>query len=83
MHLWIIFSQQFRKGANLEENFDLMETPFFGETSETGKILPKILFLLKISHTAKQSFSGVLKHFPGNLLKTSLWGPENDISESS
>ena len=37
----VIFSQQVRKRKNSEKIFDLMETTFFGQTSEMGQIYQK------------------------------------------
>ena len=44
------FFQQVWKQANPEENFDLMETILFYQTSEMGCLLLKKVFLLKMSH---------------------------------
>ena len=44
------------------EKFDLMET-FFGQTSEMGQIIPNSFSPLNEPHTAKLSFTSILKHF--------------------
>ena len=63
-----------------EDYFDLKESNIFGQTRETGKILPKKGFPPQNEpHT--ESFSGVFKHFPGNSLKNFLLCQESDISE--
>ena len=44
------FYQQIWKGENSDDYFDLIETTFFGQTREMGQILPKTIFILKMSH---------------------------------
>ena len=61
-----------------------MKTIFLGQTCETGQILPKKEFPPQNEpHTAKLSFSGVLKHFGGNLLKNFFCVKIVTISERS
>ncbi len=65
----IIFFNKSEKGQILRKILILNGTTFFGQTSETGQILTKTVFLLKISHKQLLSFFAVLKFFHGNWLK--------------
>ena len=44
------FLNKLDKGHIPRESFDSMGTTFFGQTRERGHILPKMFFLLKMSH---------------------------------
>ena len=44
-------------GQILRIGFDLMETNFFGQTSETGQIIPKTVFFHKLSFSGVEAFS--------------------------
>ncbi len=46
----IILFQRVRKGANPEQRFRFEVNDFFGQTSEMGQILSKIILHLKLSH---------------------------------
>ena len=59
----MIFFQQVRNGANPEENFDLMETSFFGQSSEMEQLLTNILPSQNEPHTVKLSFSDIWSIF--------------------
>ncbi len=67
---WYFFNKS-EKVQILRKILILNGTTFFGQTSETGQILTKTVFLIKISHIQLFSFSAVLKFFHGNWQKTS------------
>ena len=56
-------------GCILRKDFDLMETNLFCHNSKTGQILPKTVFLLKMSYLQKTNLYGVMKHLQRKLIK--------------